>query len=122
VSHAINISQRYTGENASTYRAAAETLRVAYWDWAADPTLPEVMTHERIQANGPKGPVTIQNPLHTYWFQNYPFTHRYMTVGVLSEQSRTTRCPTADMNDDVDMVYAGLASSEFKDQVVSGLA
>lgn len=68
--------------------------------------------------NGPTGPMTVSNPLYSYWFQNYPFTFRYMNSGVLSEQSRSTRCPTVDMKDDVAKVNAGLASSEFKAQVV----
>lgn len=118
MSHAIQISQRYKGDNASAYRAAAESLRVAYWDWAADASIPEIITHERINVNAPTGPMTVQNPLHSYWFQNYPFTFRYMTSGVLSQQSRTTRCPTQSMNDDNARVNDGLESSGFKAQVV----
>ncbi|KAK7713881.1 hypothetical protein SLS63_011894 [Diaporthe eres] len=108
------------GDKAPAYRAAAESLRVAYWDWAANSSLPEIITHERISVNGPSGPVTVKNPLHSYWFQSYPFTIQYMNAGVLSEQSRSTRCPTRDINDDVAKVNAGLASSEFKAQVICG--
>ncbi|KAG8157503.1 hypothetical protein KVR01_012545 [Diaporthe batatas] len=117
VSHAIQISQRYKGDNASAYLAAAESLRVAYWDWATDASIPDIITHERISVNTPTGPKTVQNPFNSYWFQNYPFTFRYMTAGVLSEQSRTTRCPTQSMNDDYAMVNIGLKSSNFKAQV-----
>lgn len=118
MSHAIQISQRYTGDQAPAYRAAAESLRVAYWDWAANSTLPEIITHEWVDVNGPTGPATVKNPLHSYWFQNYPFTMQYMNAGTLSKQSRTTRCPDKDIDDDVAQVNAGLASSEFKAQVV----
>lgn len=118
MSHAIQISQRYAGVEAPAYRAAAESLRVAYWDWAANSSLPEIITHERIRVNGPSGPVTVKNPLHSYWFQNYPFTIQYMNGGVLSKQSRSTRCPTKNIDDDVAKVNAGLAFSEFKAQVV----
>lgn len=118
VSHAIRISQRYTGDQAPAYRAAAESLRVAYWDWAANSTLPDIITHDSIKVNGPSGPINIQNPLHSYWFQNYPFNIQYMNAGVLSRQSRTTRCPTKNLDDDVAKVNAGLAASEFKAQVV----
>lgn len=118
MSHAIQISHQYAGDQAPAYRAAAESLRVAYWDWAANSTLPEIVTHEKVQVNGPSGPVTVKNPLQSYWFQNYPFTIQYMNGGVLSRQSRTTRCPTKDIEDDVAKVNAGLASSEFKAQVV----
>ncbi|KKY34944.1 putative tyrosinase 2 [Diaporthe ampelina] len=118
VSHAIQISQRYTGDKAPEYRAAAESLRVAYWDWAANSSLPDIITHERINVNGPSGPVTVKNPLHSYWFQNYPFTIQYMNGGPLSKQSRSTRCPNKDIVDDVAQVNAGLASSAFKAQVM----
>ncbi|POS71536.1 hypothetical protein DHEL01_v210068, partial [Diaporthe helianthi] len=117
VSHAIKISEKYKGENASAYRAAAESLRVAYWDWAANASIPEIITHERTKVNGPTGPMTVRNPLHSYWFQTYPFTFRYMDSGVLSQQSRTTRCPTHSMNDDTTRVNDGLESSGFKAQV-----
>ncbi|KAG6363808.1 hypothetical protein INS49_008911 [Diaporthe citri] len=117
VTHAIQISQRYAGDKAPAYRAAAGSLRVAYWDWAANASLPEIITHERIEVNGPSGPVTVKNPLHSYWFQSYPFSIQYMNAGVLSKQSRTTRCPTEDINDDVAKVNAALVSSEFKAQV-----
>lgn len=119
MSHAIQISQKYTGDKAPEYRAAAESLRVAYWDWAANSSLPEIITRERINVNGPTGPVTVKNPLHSYWFQNYPFTIQYMNGGVLSKQSRSTRCPNRDIVDNVAQVNAGLASSAFKAQVVS---
>ncbi|KAK2597581.1 hypothetical protein N8I77_012359 [Diaporthe amygdali] len=117
VTHAIQIAQQYASDKAPTYRDAAEKLRVAYWDWAADPSLPEVITLENIGVNGPNGPVTIRNPLHSYYFQNYPFTLQYMNGGPLSKQNHSTRCPTKDLVDDVAKVNAGLASSGFKGQV-----
>ena len=48
---------------------AATTLRVPYWDWAASPSLPAVVTQTQIMVNAPDGPQLIQNPLYCYVFQ-----------------------------------------------------
>ncbi|KAL1871633.1 hypothetical protein Daus18300_004633 [Diaporthe australafricana] len=105
------------GDKGPTYRAAADSLRVAYWDWAVDSSIPVVMTLENLEVNGPSGPLTIRNPFHSYHFQNYPFTIQYMNGGTLSKQNRSTRCPTQDLIDDVARVNAGLASSGLKGSV-----
>lgn len=120
MSHALNISLRYTGDNASIYRTAAESLRVAYWDWGTSPRLPEAVTLEVVTVNGPTGLITIRNPLHHYEFQNFPFTIEYMDAGVLSTQNHTSRCPTANMVDNVTLVNERLSESgDLRQQVVS---
>lgn len=110
---------RYNDDDAPKYRMAAESLRVAYWDWAHTPILPKVVTLETVTVNGPAGTMTIRNPLHKYYFQNFPFTDPYMTSGILAMQNHTTRCPTADLVDNVTEVNNGLAASNLKEQVVS---
>lgn len=121
VSHAVKISKLYTGENATAYRTAAETLRVAYWDWAADATLPEAVTTQNVKVNSPGGPLTMSNPFRRYYFKNYPFTIKYMDAGVLSSQHHTTRCPNAKQVDNVAAVNRGLSGyGSLKDQVVRG--
>lgn len=106
------------GATASAYLTAAETLRVAYWDWASDATLPEVVTLDTLAITSPTGPLTIKNPFRNYYFQNYPFSIQYMNAGVLSTMDHTVRCPDADGNDNVAAVNAGLQTSGFKNQVV----
>lgn len=118
VSHALNISARYTGEDEHAYRTAAETLRVAYWDWASDATLPDVVTLDTLTVNSPTGTMTIKNPFQTYHFQNFPFSIQYMDAGILSTTNHTSRCPDAAGVDDVAAVNAGLEASAFKSQVV----
>lgn len=117
VSHALSISARYTGEDELAYRNAAETLRVAYWDWASDATLPDVVTLDTLAVNSPTGPITIENPFQKYYFQNFPFAIQYMDAGILSTTNHTSRCPDAAGVDDVAAVNAGLESSAFKSQV-----
>lgn len=115
----MNISKLYTGDDATTYTTAAESLRAAYWDWAADATLPEVVTEQNVKVNSPDGPLTMSNPFHRYYFQNYPFTIEYMNAGVLSSQYHTTRCPDAGLTDNVTAVDQGLSAyGSLKDQVV----
>ncbi|ROW08234.1 hypothetical protein VMCG_03309 [Cytospora schulzeri] len=117
VSHALNISARYMGDDEPIYRTAAETLRVAYWDWASNATLPAVVNLNTLTINSPTGPTTIRNPFHHYSFQNFPFTIQYMDAGILSTTNHTTRCPNAAGVDDVAAVNAGLETSAFKSQV-----
>lgn len=122
VSHAVSIAKLYTGDDATIYSAAAQSLRAAYWDWAADATLPEVVTVQNVKVNGPDGPITMTNPFHRYYFQNYPFTIDYMNAGVLSSQYHTTRCPNAEFLDDVATVDRGLSEyGSLMDQVVRNL-
>lgn len=61
----------------------------------------------------------MSNPLHTYYFQRFPFTIQYMNAGVLSSQRHTTRCPNAKLMDNVAVVNEGLSSyGSLKDRVV----
>lgn len=115
----MNISRRYSDYDAPAYRTAAEVMRVAYWDWAKGPTLPEAATVETVSVNSPSGPTTMPNPFHRYHFQKFPFASPHMSSGKLSAQNHTTRCPTKDLADNVTAVNEGLAmSGNLKSQVV----
>lgn len=72
VSHAVNVSNQCHPDNAPAYKSAAQTLvlRLAFWDCAADPTIPEFMGSISITVNGPARPRTMTNPLYHYHFQN----------------------------------------------------
>jgi len=69
-----NIAQTIAGTFPSSqrdqYQAAALTLRVPYWDWAAYPALPEAVVNPTISINTPTGPAIVDNPLHQYTFQD----------------------------------------------------
>lgn len=115
----MSIAKLYTGNDSTIYKEAAQSLRAAYWDWAVDATLPEVVTVQNVKINGPQGQMTMTNPLHHYYFQNFPFTIEYMNAGVLSTQYHTTRCPNAELVDDVATVDQGLSEyGSLMDQVV----
>ncbi|KAF2840525.1 Di-copper centre-containing protein [Patellaria atrata CBS 101060] len=61
------------GTNKDKYVAAANELRLPYWDWAIDPAggtvMPASMSTKTISVTYPNGTTaTIQNPLYTYNF------------------------------------------------------
>jgi tyrosinase len=61
------------GELQDTYRAAASTLRIPYWDWAMAPpsgqnSLPDSVARPTITVTTPNGTQTIDNPLYAYTF------------------------------------------------------
>lgn len=68
---AVSIAKRFTGPDASKYQAAAEEVRLPYWDWASDDTdsrLPKAVAEPSIAVvkPGSAGPTTIPNPLYSY--------------------------------------------------------
>ncbi|KAK4453979.1 Di-copper centre-containing protein [Podospora aff. communis PSN243] len=69
VSHAVRIADRYHPSQSPTYKGAAQTLRIPFWDWGSQARLPTAATSENITVNGPEGTLTIPNPLYKYRFQ-----------------------------------------------------
>ncbi|WPH00686.1 tyrosinase precursor, Monophenol monooxygenase [Acrodontium crateriforme] len=71
VSHAQSIAARYTGSDAAAWRNAASTLRVPFWDWAANPRdsgeyAPHFLRVDTFNIQTPTGTQTIKNPLKLY--------------------------------------------------------
>lgn len=119
--HVQIIAKRYNGELSVSYLSAAQNFRVAYWDWAEDPSLPSVVTMATLSINGPTGTTSVRNPLHSYKFQNFPFNISYMNSGVLSRDNETKRCPNSLGVDNISWVNGNLSlpSADLKDSVVS---
>ncbi|KAK1759632.1 Di-copper centre-containing protein [Echria macrotheca] len=90
VSHAVRIASGYPSATAPAYKAAAQTLRQPYWDWAAEAKLPTAATLLNITVNGPGGPVTLRNPLYSYRFQRLGVLAAF--GGTLSQSPETVRC------------------------------
>lgn len=97
VGHAQTIANQYTGSQKAKYVAAANTLRIPYWDWARDPKLPASTTWETISVNTPTGRKTIRNPLFSYKFQKFPFTYANFG-GTIGQYPQTMRCPSTSNN------------------------
>ena len=65
------IAQEFRGDDAARYRAAAEEVRIPYWDWSSTNTqsrIPAAVKQAFIPVNGPSGQATIANPLFSYKF------------------------------------------------------
>jgi tyrosinase len=70
---ARSIAQQFQGDDAARYQAAAEEVRIPYWDWSSRTTqsrIPAAVKQASISVNAPGGPATIANPLFSYRFLN----------------------------------------------------
>jgi tyrosinase len=54
------------------YQAAADVLRLAYWDWASIPTMPGVVEQPTLNITTGSGNQMVTNPFYQYRFQNFP--------------------------------------------------
>ncbi|KAJ2985605.1 hypothetical protein NUW58_g5439 [Xylaria curta] len=110
----------YTDENASVYREAAQKLRLPYWDWASDSSLPHSSKQEYITVNGPNGEVLLHNPLYNYRWQTYPLNET-----LFPGQNNTGPVTTRDKDSkDVasfvkDGVYRTFSSAKTYDEMAS---
>ncbi|KAI0377011.1 Di-copper centre-containing protein [Hypomontagnella monticulosa] len=104
--------------NASAYREAALTFRLPYWDWATNPQLPLSCVQENITVNGPRGPLTLHNPLYSYKWQTYPLNQSQFPNSQ-NWSSQTTRASDGHGDFSPDVVNKNLAdvAGQIKDQV-----
>ena len=63
------IAQAYPIGLRNIYSAAAQALRIPFWDWAIHPALPAVVQDASIIITTPAGRREVENPLHDYNFQ-----------------------------------------------------
>ncbi|KAI1777107.1 Di-copper centre-containing protein [Hypoxylon cercidicola] len=115
------IASEYSGENASSYREAAQTFRLPYWDWATNAILPPACTPESITVDGPRGPLRLRNPLYSYRWPTQPLNQTQFP-GSQDWPPETTRASNNTHPDfSPDAVNANLAQMAdlLKDLVVS---
>ena len=99
-SHAQRIASQYVGSDRDEYRLAAQTLRLPYWDWANNATLPRAVTAPSLAINLPNvGTTNIRNPFYAYSFRNFPFGRYPGMTGDMGGYSESKRC--ADVNSGV---------------------
>lgn len=68
---ARSIAQQFQGDDAERYQAAAEDVRLPYWDWSSTMTqsrIPASVKQSSISVNTPTGQANIANPLFSYQF------------------------------------------------------
>lgn len=68
---AAEVAASFSGSFGTRMTAAAQVLRVPYWDWAANPdnggnVLPKSISGQKVTIVGPNGSETINNPLYTF--------------------------------------------------------
>ncbi|KAI9641438.1 hypothetical protein NHQ30_010245 [Ciborinia camelliae] len=95
--HVQTIAAAY---NDTTYTTATSNFRIPYWDWAAVPELPPVVSDTTVQINTPNGTQSVANPLLLYKFQQFPLNATWFpTKGTsmadedLAEDPTTLRFP-----------------------------
>lgn len=99
VQHAKRLALEYPQRFRFEYTQAAETLRLAYWDWAASPTVPPVTVPPTLKIRVPNGNVLreidVQNPFATFRFPQSALDGKY---GSFDSQRRTQiyRCQSPD--------------------------
>ena len=68
---ARTIAEQFQGDDAARYQAAAEEVRLPYWDWSSRSTqsrIPASVKQSSISVNTPNGEANIPNPLFSYRF------------------------------------------------------
>ncbi|KLU85588.1 hypothetical protein MAPG_04611 [Magnaporthiopsis poae ATCC 64411] len=124
--HIKTVAAMYTGGNAAAYQAAAATWRTPYWDWAANPALPQAASTPNITVNGPSGQVTVPNPLWSYKWQQYPLNSNWFPTSQdrnLWGWPQTTRQPDSRGNSRINVVNNNLAdlARSLKDSIYNVL-
>jgi len=119
------VAKSYTGSQQNVMIQAASTMRLPYWDWAAQApsgssVLPSAMTDSSVNVNGPSGYVSIPNPLAQFNYQDaggmyyspftdYKTTVRYPTTGdsrAVSQQGQAASAFTNAQPSLQDQVYS----------------
>ncbi|KAI1758339.1 Di-copper centre-containing protein [Xylaria castorea] len=114
------LALEYTNDDASAYREASQKLRLPYWDWASDPTLPPASTQENITVNGPDGVINLHNPLYSYLWQTYPLNEtQFPGQGGMGPETTRHEGGT-DMTKFIkDSVYRTFSSATTYDEMAS---
>lgn len=89
--YAHQIAETYPADKIDEYRAAADSLRMPYWDWSIDANIPDIMTQPQITINAAWGSQPMDNPLYRYDFHPYDAT---AMDGIYAEYNWTVRAPT----------------------------
>lgn len=123
VGHAIDIAEEY---NDDEWTQAAETLRIPYWDWAEDATVPAFAGQEEIEVETPDGTENIDNPLYDYKFPQSAVDGDFgQIIAGDRDKTRIIRCSPDEANErlaEVDLkglVYQAFLRSKTFDAVAS---
>ena len=79
-SGALQIANTYPTSLRSRYQAAAQNLRIPYWDWASNSSMPDLVNQPMISVNTPSGILNINNPLLMYSFHPQPSASDFPSI------------------------------------------
>ncbi|KAI9827269.1 MAG: hypothetical protein M1832_005407 [Thelocarpon impressellum] len=102
--HAQEIALDYPEDQRQRYQAAAETLRIPYWDWATEVTVPPLLNAPNISITTPAGLQTIANPLYSYTFHPIPDATDFPPNGLGANFPSTVRYPDRQGKTQPDVV------------------
>ena len=103
--YAKEIAAQYPTADLARYQRAAATLRIPYWDWSLNSTMPDVATADQLTVNTPQGPQTITNPLKGYDF--HPFNASEFGSD-MPKFNYTVRTPNAAGQSQIDYINGDL--------------
>ncbi|KAI9840552.1 MAG: hypothetical protein M1837_001532 [Sclerophora amabilis] len=107
--HAKTIAATFPQDKRARYQAAANTLRIPYWDWALNATMPTKVSEARLYINTPTGMRWVNNPLATYRFHPRPSTADFPAGSVGARYPNTVRYPDANGNSQPNLINQQLA-------------
>ncbi|CZR60853.1 related to monophenol monooxygenase precursor (tyrosinase precursor) [Phialocephala subalpina] len=95
-SFAQDVVKTYPASMQATWQIAADQLRIPFWDWASNYTLPDIAEQSTTQIMNSSGKYqTVNNPLYQYKFQNMPMNAQYFPTtdsdGWLAKYPQTMR-------------------------------
>ncbi|KAA8897513.1 hypothetical protein FN846DRAFT_783234 [Sphaerosporella brunnea] len=100
VFHAVSEAGKFADPDRSRYVAAAQRVRLPYWDWSVDNSrIPSIVMQTTISVVSPDSSgraqrTTIRNPLYSYRFTNQAFKNEYFS-GLYQQAAETLRQPTS---------------------------
>ncbi|RDL38192.1 uncharacterized protein BP5553_05625 [Venustampulla echinocandica] len=110
--HVQTVAKEY---NSQIYQDAADNFRIPFWDWAAIPSIPDVVAAPTVNINTPSGPKDVTNPLYQYSFQQFPLNDTWFPSDQdekLSTYPATVRCPNPEGISDPAQASRGLAANQ----------
>ncbi|KAL9630868.1 MAG: hypothetical protein Q9164_006201 [Protoblastenia rupestris] len=113
VNNAQQIAATYPNASRSRYEAAAQSLRIPYWDWALNATMPSLVNQLKISIEAPEGLTEIDNPLFTYTFHPQPSQSEFpSTDGRISKYQSTVRYPDRNGQSQPELANRQLQSNQ----------
>ncbi|KAA8576834.1 hypothetical protein EYC84_006881 [Monilinia fructicola] len=123
-SYAQSIAKTYISPLYPTYQAAADNLRIPFWDWGVTPSMPKIVNVATISIVLPSGATAeVNNPLFRYNFQNKPLNQQYFppgdSDGMMQQYNWTVRDPDnlGNGQSDFDAANQNLENAGLGDQV-----